>query len=378
MAEPRDPEHHRPYYRGCLLAGAVGDALGAPLEFMTLNQIQAQYGDGGLDEFIPAYGRIGAITDDTQMTLFTAEGLLRGYVRGSLRGIAHLPSVVDAAYQRWLLTQSESNTVVPHPLVSNQQEWLYYHEELHHRRGPGNTCLTALKRKTHYGELADNQSKGCGGVMRVAPAALFHAHSGVGADPATQAFKTGRELAELTHGHVTGTLCAGSLAAIITAILAGQSLSEAVQQARELCERYEGHEETTRAMDQASALASTATPVPEAIRRLGAGWVGEEALAIALYCCLKASTLEQAIVWAANHGGDSDSTAAIAGNIMGALQGVDAIPQRWLEPLELRTVITELADDLLAFPGWPVDHLPAPDEAWKREQERILAKYPGC
>lgn len=214
--------------------------------------------------------------------------------------------------------------------------------------------------------------------MRVAPAALFHAHSGVGADPATQAFKTGRELAELTHGHATGTLCAGSLAAIIAAILAGQSLFEAVQQARELCEQYEGHEETTRAMDQASALASTATPVAEAIRRLGAGWVGEEALAIALYCCLKASTLEQAIVWAANHGGDSDSTAAIAGNIMGALQGVEAIPQRWLEPLELRPVITELADDLLAFPGWPVDDLPAPDEAWKREQERILVKYPGC
>jgi len=378
MTDPQDSENRRPYFRGSLLAGAAGDALGAPLEFMTLNQIQANYGKGGLGEMIQAYGRVGAITDDTQMTLFTAEGLLRGYVRGASRGMSHLPSLVDAAYQRWLLTQGERNNAVPYPLTSGNAEWLYNHEELHHRRAPGNTCLTALRNKTFFGEVVDNHSKGCGGVMRVAPAALFHIHAGIVPDAAWRAFSTGQELAELTHGHVTGKLTAGTLAAIIAAILDGEDLQQAITRAGELCQQHEGHEETTHAIDQAVALANTLTPIHEAIRTLGAGWVAEEALAIALYCCLKATTLEQAIVWAANHGGDSDSTAAIAGNIMGALQGVDAIPQRWLEELELREVITELADDLLEFPGWPVDDMLAPDAEWESEKERILAKYPGC
>ena len=63
--------------RGCLLGGAVGDALGAPVEFMRHSQIVARFGPGGVRDFAPAYGRTGAITDDTQMSLFTAEGLLR-------------------------------------------------------------------------------------------------------------------------------------------------------------------------------------------------------------------------------------------------------------------------------------------------------------
>lgn len=73
----RDAEH----FAGCLVGGAVGDALGAPVEFMSLAQIRSRFGPGGLTDFAEAYGRLGAITDDTQMTLFTAEGLLQGYSR---------------------------------------------------------------------------------------------------------------------------------------------------------------------------------------------------------------------------------------------------------------------------------------------------------
>ena len=84
-----------------------------------------------------------------------------------------------------------------------------------------------------------------------------------------------------------------------------------------------------------------------AIRQLGQGWVGEEALAIAVYCALRhPDSFEDAVIAAVNHSGDSDSTGAIAGNIMGAALGLKAIPEKYLERLELRDVILDLADDL--------------------------------
>jgi ADP-ribosylglycohydrolase len=97
--------------------------------------------------------------------------------------------------------------------------------------------------------------------------------------------------------------------------------------------------------------------------KIGEGWVGEEALAIAVYCALKyQDDLRGALIAAVNHDGDSDSTGAITGNILGAYLGANAIPQAWLKKLELREVITELADDLLVQ---------------FREGEDWWQKYPG-
>jgi ADP-ribosyl-[dinitrogen reductase] hydrolase len=78
----------------------VGDALGAPVEFASSAEIGARHGPGGVREYQPAYGRPGAITDDTQMTLFTAEGFIRAQNRAISRGIWHPPSVVHCAYMR--------------------------------------------------------------------------------------------------------------------------------------------------------------------------------------------------------------------------------------------------------------------------------------
>jgi hypothetical protein len=102
-----DPAEARRRIRGSLLAGAVGDALGAPVEFLSLAGIRAEHGPSGVTGYLPAYGRPGgAITDDTQMTLFTAEGMIRAMVRSTHRGIVHVPSVVQGAYLRWLATQA--------------------------------------------------------------------------------------------------------------------------------------------------------------------------------------------------------------------------------------------------------------------------------
>jgi ADP-ribosylglycohydrolase len=101
------------------------------------------------------------------------------------------------------------------------------------------------------------------------------------------------------------------------------------------------------AIDRAIAFAAEgAEPTPERIERLGSGWTAEEALSIALYCALAAEDFEHGIRIAVNHSGDSDSTGALTGSLLGVMAGVGAIGERWLAPLELRDVIAEIAGDL--------------------------------
>ncbi len=187
--------------RGCLLGGAVGDALGAPVEFASLAHIQSVFGPAGLTEFAPAYGRVGAVTDDTQMTMWTVEGLIRAWVRGNLRGVSSYEGCVAHAYQRWLRTQGERS---PQHLNVGEDGWLWRVRDLWHARAPGSTCLYALGSAGHFGEPADNPSKGCGAVMRVAPVGFVPS--------ATSTFELGCKVGRLTHGHPGAWLPAGWLA----------------------------------------------------------------------------------------------------------------------------------------------------------------------
>jgi ADP-ribosylglycohydrolase len=344
-------------FRGCLLGGACGDALGAPIEFDSTASITRRFGANGPREMVSAYGRVGAITDDTQMTLFTAEGLLRAQVRLNKKGICDPPSVVRMAYGRWLLTQGERPGFARDDPSWHPDGWLFGVQALHSRRAPGNTCVDALH-DPRFGRFEQplNNSKGCGGVMRVAPVGLY----------AREPFRLAAEIAALTHGHPSGYLSAGFLASLISRIVHGASLQEAVAACRRELAEWTGHQETTQAVAAAVRLAEThPTPTPASIESLGGGWTGEQALAIALYCALTASSFEQAVVAAVYHSGDSDSTGSICGNILGALLGEAVIPQRWLEVLEVRDVIERIACDLLPpeaggpselrwenYPGW--------------------------
>lgn len=349
---------------GCLLAGAVGDALGAPVEFHNLESIQQTHGPGGIRDLdTPVYGRAGAITDDTQMTLFTAEGLIRAWVRGYHKGSCHPPSVVHQAYLRWLRTQDEAFS------ASENDGWLLQHAELWQRRAPGNTCLSALRQPHRPGQMADNHSKGCGGVMRVAPAAFFFKPGAI-----REGFELGADLAHLTHGHPSGYLSSGALVVILQALIAREPLERAVQAALHELAQHPDHAETTEALQQALALAKSDLPAEgRTVERLGGGWVAEEALAIAVYCALVATDLESALILAVNHSGDSDSTGAICGNILGLQQGPEAIPARWLAQLELREVIEQLARDLVTLPQFYQTEY---DEVEPNDQD-IQSRYPG-
>jgi len=336
-------------YLGCLLAGAVGDALGAGVEFSSLHDILAHHGatrrhEGGplgLRRYVPAYGRRGAITDDTQMTLFTAEGLLRAHNRRLASGWDDPTSAVYRAYLRWFDTQRLSS---PPPRPDG---WLASLPALYARRGPGNTCLSALRAGIMGTvERPINNSKGCGGVMRVAPVGLTS-----GWDP----FELGCATAAITHGHPLGWLSAGFVAQVVRSILEGRSLSRAVDAGLRRLRGRPGAEPLVTLVDRAMSLAELGDPSPEELSTLGEGWVAEETVAIALYCAASVDALEDGLALAVLHSGDSDSTGAVTGHLLGTLHGVDAIPGAWLDELELADAVRQVALDLhahFAEPGF--------------------------
>lgn len=295
-------------------------------------------------------------SDDTQMMLFTAEGLLRAYVRDVERGICHPPSVIHHALLRWLLTQGERAAV-----EVGEDGWLFGERRLWSRRAPGNTCLSALRASRSFGQFAANDSKGCGGVMRVAPCAFF-----------PNAFDNAADSAHMTHGHPTGYQAAGLFADILARIWCeGVSLLDTTTTSLVAHGDEPGMEETRRIIEQVLALhIAGERPTPEQIEHLGGGWIAEEALAIGLWCALQADSLEEGVIAAVNHSGDSDSTGLIAGHFLGLIHGPNAIPQRWLEALELRDLIEQMAADIIQLP----ENYQADDS----EQDRLyFTRYPG-
>jgi ADP-ribosylglycohydrolase len=348
---------------GCLLGGAVGDALGAPLEFMKRSDILHRFGPAGLTNYALAYGGLGRITDDTQMTLFTTEGLIRAQIRLYLKGITTYSGVTAHAYLRWLRTQGEQSSCDA-DFGDEETGWLFGHQELHNCRAPGVTCMSALKQMKSLGDQATNDSKGCGSVMRVAPVGLFGSRVSASA---ADTFDLGAEIGGLTHGHPTGKLSAGAFAMLIQLLVDGVSLTEALADTKKVLKGKRRHAETLRALERAEELAACDKARADAIAELGEGWVAEEALAISVYCGLVANSLEDGIVLSVNHDGDSDSTGAITGNLLGATWGATPIPEKWLLPLELREVITEMAVDLYEFPSWDLE----------KDGDALWKKYPG-
>ncbi|TDC77822.1 ADP-ribosylglycohydrolase family protein [Streptomyces hainanensis] len=346
-----DQQDFRSRVRGCLLGGAVGDALGAGVEFDSLEAIRERHGAEGVTDYVPAYGRRGAITDDTQMTLFTVDGLIRAHVRRDT-GAWHPPTDVHAAYRRWYVTQ--------HAWGPDERQagdgWLAREEWLYSRRAPGRACLSGLGDAT-MGTVErpkNPDSKGCGTVMRSAPFGLL-----VGWEPQL-VFQLAVECAAQTHGHPTGMLAAGAFAAIVHGLVRGDDLDAAIQKALVHLASRPGHEETTDALKRALGAVRQGLPSPERIASLGEGWVAEEALAIGVYCALVAQDMRHGLLLAVNHGGDSDSTGSVCGNLLGALHGETALPPAWVAELEGRATLLELADDFaMEMTQGPALHGPA-------------------
>ncbi|MFI6445581.1 ADP-ribosylglycohydrolase family protein [Kitasatospora sp. NPDC050543] len=339
--------------RGALVGGAIGDALGWPVEFWQLYQIRENLGPQGVTGRTAP--RNWEVTDDTQMTLFTAEGLIRGFLRGWSGGGGSIPEAVHAAYQRWLLTQeqAEPDATPPGP---PHDGWLLRQPFLYARRAPGNACMSGVAYHQEFEAPAvfgqpgpiNAHSKGCGTVMRSAPFGL--ARLGV-----EQSFGLAAQCAQLTHGHPTGYLAAGAFAALVERVAGGTELWQAVGETIEQTGSWPGSRETVEALRRAVRLAEEGEPGAETVERVGLGWIAEECLAIAVYCALAAGTGPQAarraLLLSVNHSGDSDSTGAVCGNLVGAVHGAAALPTEWTDAVEGRDVLIRVADDLVVLFG---------------------------
>jgi ADP-ribosyl-[dinitrogen reductase] hydrolase len=320
----------------------VGDALGAPVEFDSWSQIQLRFGASGVRNYASAYGRPGAITDNTQMTLFTAEGLLRARNRLMDRGAAEVEAVLHRSYERWLLTQVQDPEQVPWDPDcgdSSNSGWLIRQAFLHDRRAPGATCISALGDSYRLATPDDpiNHSKGSGGLRGMAPVGLV----------ADEPFDLACRASALTHGHPTGWLAAGALAQLVAQAERGVPLRTALEVTTEQCRADRRGTEVVAALEQAMSLARQAShPTPARVESLGDGWVAEEALAISVFCSLTATDFREGVLSAVNHSGDSATTGALAGNLLGASLGIAGIDPDLVEGLEGRTVIQQVGNDL--------------------------------
>ena len=370
-------------YRGCLLGGAAGDALGYAIEFDREEAIAARYGSHGIRNYQLDERGLAPFSDDTQMTLYTANSLLCSLAALSAHTSSGAPTAIDAQASSGAPTSSDAPALAPATLPSPAAlaayapaqmaqfyvEWMYTQAspyplaepkawisslpELFASRAPGVTCMNACEAMAN-GAKAVNNSKGCGGIMRMAPVGLINTCPGFSG---VELQRLGAQLAELTHCHELGWMPAGVFAHIVSLLARDEasSVREAATQAlNTLPEAFPNAHylgQLQELLRYTLRLADSDIPDLEAIHALGEGWVAEEALAIGLLCSLRhEDDFAGAITSAVNHGGDSDSTGAIAGNIVGAHLGLAGIPQRYLEHLELRDTISKIADDLFTGP----------------------------
>ncbi len=354
------------FYEGCLLGGAIGDAIGAPIEFVqSVASIKSRCGANGVSGYTEYEDGTGGFTDDTQMTLFTAEGILRARHRALIKGITGAErQIVYHSYLRWLYTQGVEidPSKITEGVYNIDSGWLVKEKFLFQRRAPGNTCIDSLKSGV-AGDIGIkiNESKGCGGVMRVAPAGLAYF------DDREKAFETGARFAAITHSHPSGYLSAGTFSAIISGLARGEALADAVERSLNILKKWDGHAETLWAAERAVNWSMSEPAEPETLEKLGGGWVGEEALAISIFCALKfPDDFKRGVLLSVCHGGDSDSTGSIAGNMLGLINGRGAIPSEWVEKLRGREIVERMARDLhILYKGDSYDQ----DEEW-------LERYP--
>lgn len=323
--------------RGCLYGGAAGDALGYPVEFLSLDQIRAMYGPDGIRYYNLKNGK-AFFSDDTQMTLFTMEGvyLWRDKLKKGRDG-AQLKNTLFEAYRDWLFTQENSGERKEMHKACTR---LYQLPSMHRRMAPGFTCISSLRSKK-AGSICNsyNESKGNGGVMRVAPIGFMFPRESASMEYIMQ---LGAESAALTHGHPLGFISAAMMAGLINECVYGNSasLKDAVMLALEatmnLFSDVPSSGELRALILSAVELSAQEGDSIEHIAGFGKSECAESTMAISVYCALRhENSFDKAIQTAVNFNGDSDTVASVTGNILGAWKGIDCIDPKWIEPLHM-------------------------------------------
>ena len=329
--------------RGAMIGCAAGDALGYPVEALSEAAIAERYGLRGITDYDLDENGTARITADTQLMLLSANGILFAHTRGALRGImAPVYKYFDAFYMDWYRLQTTERA------SRSRVGWISAYPSLSSQRAPSPTSMRVFS-SGKFGSMDEpvNDSKGSGCLLRAVPIGLSYSR-----DP-NRIVELGANTAALTHGNEVAWMASGALALIISLIIHQElSITEAVNKTLKVLDESFPNSSTvvyelSRTIRSAVSLASSASSDLDAIHALGKGWAADEALAIGLLCALRhENDIAGAITFAANHCGDSNNTAAIAGTLVGARIGFNAIPDRFVDRLELVDVILELADDV--------------------------------
>lgn len=311
------------HFRGCLLGGATADAKA--------------YGEreDGKD----------LISDNTQMSIFTVDGIIWADDRAKRKGIYAYVPCLFYSYQKWYYTQTGGLSDKDYEFILKGE--ILQYNELFFRRGEGVTSLNALAGsiKNAYGSFENrvNNLNRSGCVIRIAPIGLYFAKN------PERAFSIACESAALTHGHTQAIMSSGYMAALIAYLAQGRDLAEAAEAALDLLDKCEFTDPLPGALiRRAVDLAQTDTPPRRAIESIGEGWIAPETAAIATYIAFRfGDDFEAAIDAATDFDGNIDSVAPAAGNIVGCLAGSLEIPPKWILDLELAALIIHGADLLL-------------------------------
>ncbi|MFD2436597.1 ADP-ribosylglycohydrolase family protein [Modicisalibacter luteus] len=310
------------------------------------------------------------MTGDTQTMLFTAEGMLRAYIRIQERDIYDPVAAIHHALIRWAITQGITPSLSP----IDDEIGLVTDERLHQRRSPDATSLAALEQSPALTWQPYNKVNHCAALTRAAPIGLFP-WSDFLLRHRERAFSVASETARLTHGHPCAYLSAGVFAYLINGLLESeQPLETLLPQALAFMESgacidfYIADDEERASLPRCQARirflleavldfhAQGSVPSPQGIEMLGTDRSAQVSLAVAVWCALAARDYREGALWAVNHAGDSKGIGLLAGNLLGLKFGLGGLPQAWLEVIELRKWMDVLGHDLQWLPQVYVGH----------------------
>lgn len=336
------------------LGGALGDALGAPLEFADTPEIARRFGD---PPAVSSFGE-GLITDDTQMTLWVAEGLVRAHQRKLSQGIPSVEAAVRDGLLRWYVSQEPGERK---NLRGADSGALLYAEKIRGKRSPDNQNLSELRALLHRRgwKLAPDElghSESSGALSRSAPYVVF--------SDVEECYEYALRGAAVTHSNAGATLPAAFYAALLHGLIRELPWNESFARALSLLGRGEGAQEV-----QAALTAFSEGEFPQLdVAALGGGWSALSVLKIAMKVFIdsqgpESTDIRVTLFRGAAHAGKSDTVCALVGQMLGASCGLAALPNDWLQGLEVRGLAESLASDLF--------------DAWIVGSEHELSRYPA-
>lgn len=356
---------HREQLFGGLLGEAVGDAFGYFLNRLSMQEIVEERDTFSIVPYLEVASAAtleSAVLEDlddtivseqTQLLLFTMEGMMIGNQRERRRGATNLISVCFFSYQRWLYTQGFSLADKEYEWVLDEQRMefsspLFMSDVLFHDRTISDSCskIFSMIHNQDYGTIEQpiNDDTGCGSLARVIPVGFYYY------DDAKKAFRVASEIAAISHGNPKSYLGAGFLASIISNLCQGKTIPASIDYASSIMNGCSGATSIQEAVDKAKKFAMTPLNAEEIIHTFGEGYVVEEAIAIALYACLSyQKDYVKAICLSMNYHGNTVVTGAVAGAIMGTYLGQDVIPATWYESIDCRAMLVTMGEAFLAM-----------------------------